>query len=125
MESLFDKLLNRFGLTSRSHWQGLQIIVTSCRCLSRELCRRRGPDIHPWDTGPNWSTPQEDGEHLRDAQGRPPPWPPSYKASKGIPAKLEAQSKSSSSPSRDSGATSSKTDAQITYGLCFRRSTYR
>jgi hypothetical protein len=33
-------------------WQGLQTISTSCRCFYRKLCRRRGPDIHPWDPGP-------------------------------------------------------------------------
>jgi hypothetical protein len=72
MESLFD----RSGPTSISHRQGLQIIEIFCRCFCRVLRRRRGIVIHTWDPGPSWSTPQEDGEHLRDAQGRPPPWPP-------------------------------------------------
>jgi hypothetical protein len=40
------------------------------------LRRRHGLVIHTWDPGPSWSMPQEDGEHLRDAQERPPPWPP-------------------------------------------------
>ena len=75
MESLFDKILNGSGLTSRSHWHDLQTIMISCRYLCQKLCRR-GPDIHPWDPGPSWSTPQGDGQHLRDAQGRPPPWLP-------------------------------------------------
>jgi hypothetical protein len=76
MESLFDKLSNISGPTSISHWKGLQIIETFCRYFYRVLRCRHGLVIHTWDPGPSWSTPQEDGEHLRDAQGRPPPWPP-------------------------------------------------
>jgi hypothetical protein len=76
MERLFDKLSNRYGPTSISHWQSLQIIETFCRYFCRVLRHRRGLVIHTWDPDLNWSTPQEDGEHLRDAQGRPPPWPP-------------------------------------------------
>jgi hypothetical protein len=88
------------------------------------LRRRHGLVIHTWHPGPSRSTPQEDGEHLRDAQGRPLPWPSPSESSKGVQAKLEAQSKSSSSSSRAPGAAGSKTDAQVAYGLCFRRSTY-
>jgi hypothetical protein len=73
MESLHS---NRSSPTSISHWQDLQIIETFCRYFCRVLRRRRGLIIHTWDSGPSWSTPQEDREHLRDAQGRPPPWPP-------------------------------------------------
>jgi hypothetical protein len=76
MERLFDKLSNRSGPTSISHQQGLQIIVTSCPCFSRELRRHRGLVIHTWDPDPSWITPQKDREHPRDAQGRPPPWTP-------------------------------------------------
>jgi hypothetical protein len=76
MESLFDKLSNISCPTSISHWQGLQIIETFCHYFYRVLRRRHGLVIHTWDPGPSWSTPQEDEEHLRDAQGRPPPWPP-------------------------------------------------
>jgi hypothetical protein len=76
MESLFDKLSNRYGPTSISHWHGFQIIETFCRYFCRVLRRRRRLVIHTWDPGPSWSMPQKDGEHLRDAQGRSPPWPP-------------------------------------------------
>jgi hypothetical protein len=76
MERLFDKLSNKYGSTSISHWQGLQIIETFYRYFCRVLRCRRGLVIHTWDPCPSWSTPQEDGEHLRDAQERPPPWPP-------------------------------------------------
>jgi hypothetical protein len=76
MESLFDKLSNRSSLTSISHWQGLQIIKTFCHYFCQVLRRCRGLVIHTWDPGPSWSTPQEDGEHLRNAQGCSPPWPP-------------------------------------------------
>ena len=76
MESLFDKVWNRFGPTSISCQQGLKIIKTFYGCFCRVLRRRRGHVIHTWDPGPSWSTPQENGEHLRDAQGRPPTWSP-------------------------------------------------
>jgi hypothetical protein len=74
MERLFDKLSNRSGPTSISHWQG--IIDTFCRYFGLMLRRRCELVIHTWDPGPSWSTSQEDGEHLRDAQGRPPSWTP-------------------------------------------------
>jgi hypothetical protein len=76
MESLFDELSNISGPTLISHWQDLKIIETFCHYFSRVLRRRHGLVIHTWDLGPSWSTPKEDGEHLRDAQGRPLPWPP-------------------------------------------------
>ena len=76
MERLFDKISNRSGATSISCWQGLQIIKTFCHCFCRVLRRRCGLVIHTWDLRPSWSMPKEDGEHLRDAQGRPPAWPP-------------------------------------------------
>jgi hypothetical protein len=76
MERLFDKPSNRSGPTSISHWQGLQIIEIFCRYFCRVLRRRRRLVIHTWDPDPSWSMSQEDREHLRDAQGRPPPWPP-------------------------------------------------
>jgi hypothetical protein len=76
MESLFDKVSNRSSLTSISHWQDLQIIETFCHYFCQVLRRRRGLVIHTWDPGPSWSMPKKDREHLRDAQGCPPPWPP-------------------------------------------------
>jgi hypothetical protein len=76
IESLFDKLSNRSDPISISHWQDIQIIETFCRYFCRVLRRHRGLVIHTWNPDLSWSTPQEDGEHLRDAQGRPPPWPP-------------------------------------------------
>jgi hypothetical protein len=76
MESLFDKLSNRSGPISISRRQGLQITSIFCRYFWRELHCRHGLVRHPWDLGPSWSMPQEDGEHLRDGLGRPPPWPP-------------------------------------------------
>jgi hypothetical protein len=72
-ESLFDKLSNRYSSTSISYWQGLQIIKTLCRYFCRVLRRRRGLVIHTWDPDLSWSMLQEDEEHLRDAQRRPPP----------------------------------------------------
>jgi hypothetical protein len=76
MEILFDKLSNRSSSTSISRQQGLQIINIFYRYFYWELQRRRGLVIHTWDLGPIWIMPQEDGEHPRDAQGCPPPWPP-------------------------------------------------
>jgi hypothetical protein len=67
------KLSNGSSPTSISCRQGLQIIETFCRCFCRGLRRRRWLVIHTWDLGPSWSTSQEDREHLRYAQGRPPP----------------------------------------------------
>jgi hypothetical protein len=75
-EYLMDKLSNRSGPTSISHWQGLQIIEAFCRYFCWVLRRHRRFVIHTWDPSPSWSMPQEDGEHLRDVQGCPPPWPP-------------------------------------------------
>ena len=76
MERLFDKLSNRSGPALISRRQGLQIIKTFCRYFYRVLRHPRGLVNHTWDPGPSWSMPQEDGEHQRDAQRRPPPWPP-------------------------------------------------
>jgi hypothetical protein len=53
METLFDKLSNRSGLTSISCQQGLQIIMTSCHYFCRELRRRYGLVIHTWDPDPS------------------------------------------------------------------------
>ncbi|TVU06432.1 hypothetical protein EJB05_49646, partial [Eragrostis curvula] len=44
--------------------------------------------------------------------------------SKGVHVKMEAQSKSTSSPFRSSGVVCTKTVAQIAYGLGFGRSSY-
>jgi hypothetical protein len=110
MERLFDKLSNRSGPTSVSHQQGLQIIITSYHCFCPELCRHHGPHIHPWDPGPIWTMTQGHGEHLRDAQGRPPPWSPPYEAGKGVQAKSEGQSNSSSSLPRPLGPVCNKTN---------------
>jgi hypothetical protein len=76
MKRLFDKLSNRSSHTSISCQKGLQIIVTICRYFCRELRRRHELVIHTWDLRPSWIMPQEDEEHPREAQGRPPPWPP-------------------------------------------------
>ena len=57
MESLFDKISNKYGPTSISHRQCLQIIKTF-HCFCRELRRCHGPNIHPWNPGPSWSMPQ-------------------------------------------------------------------
>jgi hypothetical protein len=46
------------------------------------------------------------------------------KASKGRPRHLEAQYNSTLSPPRSSGAVCLRLDAQATYGVRFRRSTY-
>jgi hypothetical protein len=76
MESLFDKLLNRSGPTSISRRQGLQIIETFCRYfLSGATMLSQACHSH-LGLRPSWSTSQEDGEHLRDAQRCPHPWPP-------------------------------------------------
>ena len=76
MERLFDKLSNKSGLTSISHWQGLQIIMTFCHCFYQKLHCRHGLVIHPWDPGPSWRMPQRFIEEFEDAQERPPPCPP-------------------------------------------------
>ena len=76
MESLFDKILNRSGLISISHQQGLQTIKILCHCFCWELHCRYGLVIHPWDPSPSGSTPQGLGEPTKKALGRPPPWPP-------------------------------------------------
>jgi hypothetical protein len=46
MERLFDKLSNRIGPTSISHWQDLEIIETFRRYFYLVLQRRRGLVIH-------------------------------------------------------------------------------
>ena len=76
IERLFDKLSNKSGPTSISRRQGLQIIKTFRHCFCWELRRCHGPNIHPWDPGPSWRTPQICEEEFEDAQKRPPPWPP-------------------------------------------------
>ena len=57
IESLFDELSKRSGLTLRSRRQGLQIIMISCWCFCREPRRRCGPDIYPGDFSLSWNTP--------------------------------------------------------------------
>jgi hypothetical protein len=76
MERLFDKISNRSSSTLISRWKGLQIMKIFYRCFYWELQCHRGLVIHTWDPGLSWSTPQEDGEHLRDKQGCPSPWTP-------------------------------------------------
>ena len=61
MESLFDKISNKYGPTSISHRQGLPIIKTFHHCFCRELRRCHGPNIQPWDPGPSRNMPQERG----------------------------------------------------------------
>ena len=72
MESLFDKHSNKSSPTSISR-QGLQIIKTFHHCFCRELRRCHGPNIHPWDPGPSWSTVIGGGRHTKESLGRPPP----------------------------------------------------
>ena len=103
MENLFDKLSNRFCPTSITRWQGLQIIKTFCHCFCRKLHRRHGLVVHPWNPSPNWSTPKGDGRHTKESFGRPPPWSPPYETSKGAPAKVEAQTDSTSFQFRTPG----------------------
>jgi hypothetical protein len=71
MEILFDLVPPQYHIGKAS-----KSFETFCHYFCRVLRRRRGLVIHTWDPGPSWSIPQEDGENLRDAQGRPPPWPP-------------------------------------------------
>jgi hypothetical protein len=65
MESLFDQHSNRSGplniMSARAsnHYDKLLFL----------LQHHLGLDIHPWDLGPSWSTPQSCGEHLKYAQG--------------------------------------------------------
>jgi hypothetical protein len=120
MESLFDKLSNRSGPISISRRQGLQITNIFYRYFWRELHCRYGLVRHPWDPGPSWSMPQEDGEHLRDGLGHPPPWPPSLEAIKDVQAKPEAQFNPSSSLPRPSGPVCNKMDAHDASEFCFR-----
>ena len=75
-ELLMDKLSNKSVPTSISRRQGLQIIKTFLHCFCRELRRCHGPNIHPWDPGPSWRTPQICEEEFEDGQKRPPPWTP-------------------------------------------------
>ena len=120
MESLFDKISNRSGPTSIFGRQDLQIIKTFCRCFCGKLHRRYGLVIHSWDPGLSWSTPKEGGRrHTKESLGCPSPWPTLQKVSKGVQAKLEAQSVSSSSLFRTPGTTRTKMDVQVTNGVGF------
>jgi hypothetical protein len=62
------------------------------------LQRHHGLAIQPWDIDLNWSMLKKYGEHFKDVQVCPPPWPPPSKVSKGFQSKLEAQYMSSLSP---------------------------
>ena len=80
--------------------------------------------IHTWELGTCWRMSQTCEEDFKDGQGRPSPWPPPLETSKGAPAKVEAQTDSTLSLIRSSRAVSTKTDAQVAYGLGFGRSSY-
>ena len=75
MESLFDRLPNGSCLNTISCRQDFQFIKTFCRCFYRDIHHRLGLVIHTWDPGLSWSTPHEDGEHVKKVFGCPPPWP--------------------------------------------------
>jgi hypothetical protein len=47
MESLFDKLSNRSGPTSISHWQGLQIVIIFCHYFYQKLLYHHGYVFYP------------------------------------------------------------------------------
>jgi ribosomal protein L34E len=110
VESLFDNLLNRSGPTSISYWQGLQIIETFCRYFlsgatasSRACYSHLGPRPKLEHAPRRWRTPK-----------RCPRMSSSLATTLGVkqgrPSKLDAQSKSSSSPSRAPGLVCSKID---------------
>ena len=80
--------------------------------------------IHTWELGPCWRMSQTCEEDFKDGQGCPFPWPPPLETSKGAPAKVEAQTDSTSSLIRSPRAFSNKTDAQVANGVGFGRSLY-
>ena len=80
--------------------------------------------IHTWELGPCWRMSQTCEEDFKDGQGRPSPWPPPLETSKGAPAKVEAQTDSTSSLIRSPGAVSTKTDAQAANRVGFGCSLY-
>ena len=117
-----DKLSNKSGPPSISCRQGLPIIKTFHHYFCQELRRCHGPNIHPWDPGPNWSTIHGGGEHPKESLRRPPLWPPPLETSKGAPAQVEAQTDSTSSLIRSQKTVSTKIDAHVAYGVGFGRS---
>ena len=102
----------------------MQIYISQSASPSKLLCHCHRLVIHNWDPGPSWSTPHEDGEHIKKVFGRPPPWPPPWEDSKGVQPKLEAQSKSTSSLFRSPGTGRTKTDTTVAYGHGFGRTLY-
>ena len=100
------------------------IIVFQSASSSKSNIRIDNPTmlLHPWDPSPSRNMPQGRGQHLRDGPRRPPPWPPP--TSKGAPAKVEAQTDSTSFQFRTPGASRTKTDAQVAYGVGFGHSLY-
>ena len=76
IESLFDKISNRSSPTSISCQQGLHINKIFSRYFCRELHRHHGLVIQTWDPGSSGSMPQGDGELIKEAFGRLPPWRP-------------------------------------------------
>ena len=96
-------------------------IVFQCASSSKANIWFRSPTmlLHPWDPGPSRSMPQGRGQHLRDGPRRPPLWSPPYETSKGAPAKVEAQTDSTSFQFRTPGTARTKTDAQVAYGVGF------
>ena len=67
---------NSLGSTCTCHYLLVDANIFQSTSLSKLLCYRHGLVIHNWDPGPSWSTPHEDGEHVKKVFGRPPPWPP-------------------------------------------------
>ena len=103
---------NSLGSTCICHYLLVGANVSQSASPSKLLCHRHGLVIHNWDPGPSWSTPHEDGEHIKKVFGCPPPWPPPQKTSKGVQVELDAQSKTRLSLFGTPGTARTKTDAQ-------------
>ena len=98
--------------------------ISQSESPSKLLSHCHGLVIHNCDPGPSWSTPHQDGEHIKKFFRRPPIWPPPWEASKGVQPKLEAQSNLSSSLFQTLGTVYTKTDVMVVYGLGFGRTLY-
>ena len=71
-----DFLYNLFGSTCTCHYLLVGANISQSASPSKLLCHCHGLVIHNWDPDPSWSTPHEDGEHIKKVVGCPPPWPP-------------------------------------------------
>ena len=67
---------NSFGSTCTCHYLLVGANISQSASPSKLLSHCYGLVIQNWDPGPSWSTPHEDGEHIKKVFGRPPPWPP-------------------------------------------------